>query len=59
MTTHGKNLDDIKKRPSLRGILEQEIFQRFIVLSRRNGPGTIAQIVDGQGKELSQKVRVT
>jgi stage III sporulation protein AA len=59
MTVHGKSLDDIKKRPTLREILEQDIFQRFIVLSRNQGPGTIAHIFDGQGKEMNQKVSVT
>jgi stage III sporulation protein AA len=59
MTTHGTSLADIKKRPSLREILDQDIFQRFIVLSRKQGPGTIAHIFDGSGNEMSQKVRVT
>jgi stage III sporulation protein AA len=59
MTIHGNSLDDIKKRPSLREILDQDIFQRFIVLSRKQGPGTIAHILDGQGKEMNQKVSVT
>jgi stage III sporulation protein AA len=59
MTIHGNSLDDIKKRPSLREILDQDIFQRFIVLSRKQGPGTIAHIFDGKGKEMNQKVSVT
>lgn len=59
MTIHGNSLDDIKKRPSLREILDQDIFQRFIVLSRQKGPGTIAHIFDGQGKEMNKKVSVT
>jgi stage III sporulation protein AA len=59
MTIHGNSLDDIKKRPSLREILDQDIFQRFIVLNRKQGPGTIAHIFDGQGKEMNQKVSVT
>jgi stage III sporulation protein AA len=59
MTIHGNSLDDIKKRPSLREILDQDIFQRFIVLSRKQGPGTIAHILDGHGKEMNQKVSVT
>lgn len=58
ITTHGNGLTDIKQRPSLKEILNQAIFQRFIVLSRKKGPGTIAQILDGSGNELSQKVRV-
>lgn len=37
MTTHGSGLADISNRPSLKGILEHDIFQRFIVLSRKKG----------------------
>ncbi|MDR6998692.1 stage III sporulation protein AA [Neobacillus niacini] len=59
MTTHGTNLHEIKNRPSLKGILEQKIFCRFIVLSRDKGPGTVTHLLDGEGKELIQKVRVT
>jgi stage III sporulation protein AA len=58
MTTHGNSLEDICKRPSLKQILDQQIFQRFIVLSRKKGPGTITHILDGNGKEMTQKVRV-
>ncbi|HJV16604.1 MAG TPA: stage III sporulation protein AA [Bacillales bacterium] len=59
MTTHGNSLDDIRKRPTLKHILEQQIFQRYIVLSRKKGPGTVSQILDKNGKEMIQKVRVT
>jgi stage III sporulation protein AA len=59
MTTHGTSLEEAKNRPSLKSIIDQNIFQRFIVLSRAHGPGTITHILDGNGKELSQKVRVT
>lgn len=59
MTTHGNSLADIRKRPSLKEILHQEIFQRFIVLNRKNGPGTIVRILDGNENELTKKVSVT
>jgi len=59
MTTHGTSIEEIRKRPSLKEIIDQDIFQRFIVLSRASGPGTITHILDSSGKELTQKVRVT
>jgi len=59
MSTHGTSIEEVKNRPSLRNILEQKIFQRFIVLSRSSGPGTITHILDANGKEMNQKVRVT
>jgi stage III sporulation protein AA len=59
MSTHGTSIEEVKNRPSLRNIIEQKIFQRFIVLSRSSGPGTITHILDVNGKEMNQKVRVT
>jgi stage III sporulation protein AA len=59
MTTHGQSLDEIRKRPTLKEILNEQIFQRFIILSRRNGPGTITCVTDHEGRELHSKVRVT
>lgn len=59
MTTHGNSLQDIKKRPTLKEILDMEVFRRYIVLNRKKGPGTIAQILDSRGKELISKVSVT
>lgn len=55
ITIHGNSLSDVRKRPSLREILDQEIFQRFVVLSRKKGPGTIADIFDQYGKEVPPK----
>jgi stage III sporulation protein AA len=59
MTTHGTSLEEIKNRPSLRNLLDQKIFQRFVVLSRESGPGTITHLLNSSGKEINQKERVT
>ncbi|MDP4169132.1 MAG: stage III sporulation protein AA, partial [Bacillota bacterium] len=59
MTTHGNSLTEINKRPSLKEIIDRGIFQRFIILSRKRGPGTITHIVNGTGQELTYKERVT
>jgi stage III sporulation protein AA len=59
MTTHGTSLEEVRKRPSLRMILDQGIFQRYVVLSRKDGPGTITHILDRNGNEMNHKVRVT
>lgn len=59
MTTHGDSFEDIQKRPSLQMIMKQGIFQRFIELSRKKGPGTITKILDQNGNEIINKVRVT
>jgi stage III sporulation protein AA len=59
MTTHGTSIEEIRNRPSLKAILADRIFQRFIVLSRMDGPGTVTHILDVDGKEMKHKVRVT
>ncbi|CAH2715226.1 MULTISPECIES: stage III sporulation protein AA [Neobacillus] len=59
MTTHGTSMEEIRNRPSLRDIIDQRIFERFVILSRASGPGTITYILDANGHELKQKVRVT
>lgn len=59
MTTHGNSLDEIMKRPTLKSILDMGIFQRFIELGRRDGPGSITCIKDSSGKRILQEVGVT
>ncbi|GHI01014.1 stage III sporulation protein AA [Neobacillus kokaensis] len=59
MTTHGSSVEEISKRPSLKEIIQQRIFERYVVLSRKAGPGTITHILDGTGREIKDKVSVT
>ena len=46
-TIHGSNLDEIKKRSFFNRMLRERIFERIILLSRRNGPGTVEAVYDG------------
>lgn len=45
-TVHGKDIQDILRRPTLADIMATGIFQRFVVLSRRRGAGTVEGICD-------------
>ncbi|MFD3447780.1 stage III sporulation protein AA [Microbacteriaceae bacterium 4G12] len=58
VTVHGYEHADLLKRPSLRGLIELGVFERFIELSRANGPGTVLNIKDAAGKAVLQKARV-
>ncbi|SJZ85866.1 stage III sporulation protein AA [Selenihalanaerobacter shriftii] len=49
-SVHGSDLAEIKRRPALKGLLNQKLFRRFIILSRRSGPGTVEKIL-GENKE--------
>ncbi|MCR1897987.1 stage III sporulation protein AA [Irregularibacter muris] len=55
-TVHGKTLEEIKRKPFLKELIHQKIFQRIIILSNAKGVGTIENIVDGSTfKELLMK----
>lgn len=43
-TVHGKNLVDLKSKPYFDHILALKLFKRLVVMSNRNGMGTIEEI---------------
>jgi stage III sporulation protein AA len=52
-SAHAGSLDEACHRPVLARLLEDETFERLIVLSRRQGPGTIEGVYDlGTGRVL-------
>ncbi|MGM0844290.1 MAG: stage III sporulation protein AA [Bacillota bacterium] len=59
MTTHGHSLEDISKRPYLREIVEMNVIERFIELSRGDHPGQIKDIKNQAGESLLKEVSVT
>ncbi len=42
---HAGNLEEVKKRPVIKDLLALEAFKVGVVLSRRNGPGTLEEII--------------
>lgn len=51
-TVHGIDLGDLQQKPLFARLLQEEIFERFVVLDARHGPGTVRKILDGKGKVL-------
>ncbi len=51
-TIHGSNIDDIRTRPVLRKLVEEKIFERYIVLSSEKQVGFVENIFDERGNEL-------
>ncbi|KMK76986.1 stage III sporulation protein AA [Alkalihalobacillus pseudalcaliphilus] len=43
-TAHGNSVQELKKRPALKGLIEQGAFERFIILSKGQTPGVIKKI---------------
>ncbi|MGM0776862.1 stage III sporulation protein AA [Cytobacillus firmus] len=58
MTTHGNSLEEIKRRPTLQAILEMGVFQQFIELSRKDGPGSIDCIRNTDGARYQHQAGV-
>lgn len=44
-SAHGSSQGEIRRRPSIRPLLEAQVFAKIVVLSRRKGPGTIERVV--------------
>lgn len=51
-TVHGTSIEDIKSKPILGELLEETIFERFIILNNKSKVGEISYIYDGKGKIL-------
>lgn len=45
-TAHAKSIDDLKYKEYFKEILDKKYFERIIVLSKRNGVGTIESVFD-------------
>jgi stage III sporulation protein AA len=58
VTAHGYDWADLLKRPSLKPLLELDIFSRFVILSKEDGPGTCLKIVDSTGHEMGRETEV-
>ncbi|MCR4434256.1 MAG: stage III sporulation protein AA [Clostridiales bacterium] len=54
-TAHGYNISELKSRQEVLSLMEGRVFERYIVLSNRNGPGTVEEIIDG--KDMSPLVK--
>lgn len=54
-TTHGHTFDEVKKRPFMKELLSQNVFERFIEIKRDENGNRIYQILNEQGKTLQTK----
>jgi stage III sporulation protein AA len=51
-TAHGRDLEDVRGRPSMTPLFEERVFTRFVTLASSGPTGTIADIRDSAGKRL-------
>lgn len=51
---HAKDLEDLKRKKDFQEILSRKVFSRFIVLSLREGPGTIEGVYDENMRYIAE-----
>lgn len=54
-TVHGSSIEDIARRPLLKGLLEKQVFERYLVLENRERVGQLAGVYDAEGKRLKER----
>ncbi len=47
-SAHGYNISELKLREELLEIIKAQVFDRYIVLSTKNGPGTLEEVADSK-----------
>lgn len=45
-TVHGRDMEEIVKKPGVKSLIERKSFERIVILSGKNGPGTIEKIIE-------------
>jgi stage III sporulation protein AA len=53
-TVHATHWKEMEQRPYLSELIGERVFQRYIFLSRRQGPGTVEGIWDGQQQPVTE-----
>lgn len=56
-TVHGESIKDIINKPNLREIINEKIFERYIILDNLKGPGNINDIIEGSNFKSIYKDR--
>jgi stage III sporulation protein AA len=51
-SAHGYNISELKTRQEVLSLIEAGVFERYIVLSREEGPGTLKEVIGGENMEL-------
>lgn len=56
-SVHGQTFEEIKKRPSLQALFQQNVFKRFVLLEKQQQPGFVKEVYDQNGISILQKKR--
>ena len=55
-TVHGRSVDDIKRKPLLQRLVQEKIFERYIILQNKDKAGRVKAIFDERGTCLYDRV---
>jgi stage III sporulation protein AA len=47
-TAHGSSLDELEKRPTIKKLIDINVFKRFLILGFSNGVGSLEKVIDGE-----------
>lgn len=56
-TVHGQSIKEIAARPVLKELLQEKVFTRIVLLSRRKGPGTVEGVFNQFFERLDTRQR--
>lgn len=51
-TVHGSSIEDIRQKPVLRKLVQEKVFERYIILNNKGKIGNVSQIYDSRGNQL-------
>lgn len=51
-TVHGSSMDDIRRRYAISNLVDGKVFERYIILDKSRGVGSVAGIYDMEGISL-------
>ncbi|WP_124064824.1 stage III sporulation protein AA [Clostridium sp. E02] len=51
-TVHGSSIEDLKRKPVLKNLVEDQIFERYIVLNNSGKIGKVEKICDARGTSI-------
>lgn len=51
-TVHGSSMEEVRRKPLLRKLVQDHLFQRYVVLDRERGAGHVREIFDERGTRM-------
>jgi stage III sporulation protein AA len=56
-SAHGSDLGDLRRRPTMAGLLGSGVFERVVTLGRNGRPGVVRSVTDGEGRPARAAAR--